>query len=269
MNEENNSDKNAGSAAPEPHVIRLKPPSAPPPLPRADNNIAGRILKSPEASDTPPRVEGNIVGLLLKSPHSAVLTIMDSKNLATESAKMLAAAALCYAAFGLAVGFFGGAQVALTAVWKAPLIAICSMLLCFPSLFVFTAVSGSPLTLGRAFALGSACLAMTGLILVGLAPVAWLFAVSTKSLGFVVVMAFIIWLVSLPFVTKFLRHSSETGLLQRSEGLNVWFIIFVVVTLQMTTVMRPILTAPEKDQSVISSGKMFFMQHFTESFDVK
>ena len=41
----------------------------------------------------------------------------------------------------------------------------------------------------------------------------------------------------------------------------------VVLTLQMTTVMRPILTAPEKDTSNIATEKKFFLKHFGESFN--
>ena len=265
-------DKSAAAAPPEPPAIRLKPPCAPPQTPPRDSAAGAeeRDFKTPDVEDAPqPRMHGNIVGLLLKSPRSAALTIMDSANIAAESAKMLGAAALCYAAFGLATGFFGGWQVALTALWKAPLIALCSLLLSFPSLYVFTAVSGSPMALGRAFAFGSACLAMMGLLLVGLAPVAWLFAASTESLGFVVVMALVFWGVALPFVTRFMQRACEAGLLQRNEGLKVWFVIFLVVTLQMITVMRPILTLPKEGQGIVASGKMFFLRHFSESFDEK
>jgi hypothetical protein len=195
-----------------------------------------------------------------------MLKIVSGRNLLMENAKMLGAAAACYAVFGLSIGLFGGWEAAAMSVWKVPLIALCSMLLCFPSLFVFTAVMGSPMTLGQAFALGSACLAMTGLILVGLAPVAWLFSVSTASVGFVVMMAFVIWLVAMSFAGNFLGRAREVGLLKRGGGVGIWFLILAVVTLQMTTVMRPILTAPKKDESGVTTEKKFFLRHFADSF---
>jgi len=223
----------------------------------------------PSAPTTEPASDDTLVGQLLKSPQSVVLKIMGGKNLAAESAKLLGVTALCYAVFGVAVGLFGGWGVAAMTVWKAPLIALCAMLLCLPSLYVFTAVLGSPITLMQAFALGNASLAMTGLIVVGLSPVAWLFAVSTESLPFVTIMAFIVWLIALPFASRFLRRAGEVGLLKRQEGLKVWFVILIAVTLQMTTVMRPILTAPADGERTIATGKMFFLRHFGDACTTK
>ena len=222
------------------------------------------ITGNGSAPDDEP-VTGNLIERLLKAPRSVAAAILDGKNLAAESGKLLLTAVVCYAAFGFAIGLFGGWEVARITVLKAPLVALGSMLLCFPSLFVFTAVSGSPITLGRAFALGAACLAMTGLILVGLAPVAWLFAISTNSLPFVTIMSLLVWLISLPFATRFLNRAQDAGLLNRKTGLNLWFVVFIAVMLQMTTVMRPILAKPVEASSWREPAKMFFIKHFGEA----
>ena len=250
MNE--NADKAGEKTAPP--VITLTPEAKPETKPAP--------ATAPEPKTT---VAGNTIERLLKTPRAVAFDILRGDKLPAECVKMLLIAALCYAAFGFAVGLFGGWKIAATAAWKAPLITLCSMLLCFPSLFVFTAVQGSPMTPGRAFALGCACLAMTGLIVVGLAPVAWLFANSTESLPFVVVMTLIIWMISLPFASRFLRHAQDAGLLNQSIGLKLWLIVFIAVTLQMTTVMRPILTEPKQAPHSSQPQKMFFMQHFFKS----
>ena len=210
---------------------------------------------------------GNIVTRLLKSPSSVALTIKNNENLVAEAVKMLGAALLCHAVFGLAAGLFGGWEVALTAVWKAPFIALCAMLLCLPSLYVFAAVLGSPMNAAQALAFASACFATTGLIMVALAPVAWLFAVSTESLVFVVVMVFIMWLVALGFTAKFLACVKGAGLLKKHAGLRLWFVILILVSLQMTTVMRPILSAPKEDGRAAPGEKMFFLQHLGKTFE--
>src|SRR4051812_34568703 len=86
---------------------------------------------------------------------------------------LLLAAVLCYAVYGAATGFFqGGLQIAV-AIWKVPLIIVGSLLLCLPSLYVFSALSGTELA------------GIAGLILIALMPVVWLFSVSTLSLMFV------------------------------------------------------------------------------------
>jgi len=217
---------------------------------------------------TPPPLEdpavatGNIVTRLLKSPSSVALTIKTGENLVADSAKMLGAAVLCHAVFGLAAGLFGGWETAATAVWKAPAIALCAMLLCLPSLYVFAAVLGSPMRAAQAFAFACACFATTGLILAALAPVAWLFAVSTESLVFTTMMVFFMWLVALGFTVKFLSGVKGVGLLKKHAGVRLWFMVLILVSLQMTTFMRPVLTAPKQGERPAPREKMFFLQHF-------
>ena len=46
-----------------------------------------------------------------------------------------------------------------------------------------------------------------------------------------------------------------------------WFIVFVMVSLQMTTAMRPLLTTPDKDRGWWTSEKQFFLAHFGSCFD--
>jgi len=223
----------------------------------------------PDAETQSNGMDWEILPRLLKEPDSVARTIMEGQNLAKGSVKLLLAAALCHAVFGFAAGCFGGLEVAAMAAWKAPVIAVFSICLCLPSLYVFMAVLGSPLTASQAFAFASACLGMTGLILVGLAPVAWLFAVSTENLPFVILLTLAVWVVALLFTGKFIQRAYGVGLAQRSRGLKLWFCILMVVTLQMTTVMRPLLTHPNRDGHIITTKKMFFVEHFGKTMGRK
>jgi hypothetical protein len=128
-------------------------------------------------------------------------------------------------------------------------------------------VAGSPLSLSQTVMLGCSCLAMVGLLLVGLAPVAWLFAVSTQSLPFVVMLAFLIWLIALSFAARYVGKLKVNPLFQRQSGIMLWLIILMVVTLQMATCMRPMLTKP--DRGWWTSEKMFFLTHFGSTFEKK
>lgn len=207
-----------------------------------------------------PNETESIVGALLKSPHKVTEAIAGQQKVVKSSIYLLLAGIVCHAVFGLAIGLYGGTAVAMMAVVKIPLVAVCSLLICFPSLYVFTCVAGSPLTLSQAFMLGCSCLAMTGLILVGLAPVAWLFAVSTESISFVVMLTLIIWLVAAMFTARYVGRMKENQVFQRQAGIKLWFIILAIVTMQMATYMRPILVKP--DNGWWTENKMFFMSHF-------
>jgi len=203
----------------------------------------------------------NIVTALLKSPGKVADTIAgEDRNLPAASATLFAVAVACHAVFGLAIGLFAGWPVAIMDAVKAPLVAVCSLLLCFPSLYVFACVAGSPLTLLQTLALGCSCLAMVGLILVGLAPVGWLFAVSTQSVPFIVILALILWLVAVSFAARYVGKLQSHPLFQRQGGIKLWFLILILVTLQMTTCMRPMLTKPDKGWW--TGQKQFFLSHF-------
>jgi hypothetical protein len=128
-------------------------------------------------------------------------------------------------------------------------------------------VGGVPLSLTQTFMLGTSCLAMIGLLLVGLAPVAWLFSVSTESMQFVVMLTVFVWFISVIFAVRYIGQLTDNAIFQRSRGIVFWFIVFVIVSLQMTTAMRPLLTTPDKDRGWWTSEKRFFLAHFGSCFD--
>jgi hypothetical protein len=226
--------------------------STPPPIPSLDTETGA----------------GNIVTSLLKAPcRVADLIALQQKNLLADTATLLAAAVACHAVFGLAVGLFAGGSVAIMDSVKAPLIALGSLFLCLPSLYVFACVAGSPLSISQTVALGCSCLTMVGLILVGLAPVAWLFAVSSESLPFIVFLTILIWFVSVLFAARFVGKLRANPLFERQGGIKLWFLILIVVTLQMTTCMRPMLGKPENGWW--TGRKQFFLSHYISTFEPK
>ena len=221
-------------------------PSTPPPPP------------PPGTTLTPdPR---HAVDALLKNPARIASRIAGREGLAPAAFALLAAGLAGHAVFGFAFGLFAGWPVAVMDALKAPLTALASLLLCFPSLYVFACVAGAPLSLAQAFTLGSACLAMVGLLLVALAPVAWLFAVSTASPAFIALLVFLLWLVAVGFAARFTDRLKTVPLFQRQTGIHLWFLVFMLVTLQMTTCLRPMLARPA--ETARPAAKLFFLSHF-------
>lgn len=217
----------------------------------------------PTAPPPPDRYQNNELGALLKAPSWLVARIDDDQELLGRALRMGFWGLVFHAVFGLALGLFGGWPVAFMAAAKSPLIALCSLSLCLPSMYVFACVGGMPLSLTQAAALAGAVLAVTGLLLLALAPVAWLFAVSTTNAGFVVLLTLLIWFVAIGFARGFLGRLKASAHLSRLSGLNWWLLIYILVTWQMTTFMRPLL-------SLGASGwwtkeKQFFLVYFLRS----
>ena len=225
---------------------------------------AGNGMPPPLDDDHMPKPD-NIVTALLKSPETVVEVIANGQNPLRNGLTLLVAAVVFHATFGLAMGLFGGWSVALMDAAKVPLTAVFALALCYPALYVFACVGGAPLTFSRAFVLGAACLAMLGLILVGLAPVAWLFSVSTESISFVTMLVVCIWGVAVSFAVGFIAKLQEHALFRKAAGVKTWFFILALVTLQMSTCLRPMLAKPK--DGWWTGGKLFFQSHFGSTFD--
>jgi hypothetical protein len=172
---------------------------------------------------------------------------------------LLLGAVVCYALYGVAAGFFqGGSSIGL-AVLKTPLIIIGSLLLCLPSLYVFTALAGADLTPRSFTAAVAGFSGVAGLLLLALMPVVWLFSVSTISLAFMVWMHIAVWVITLVFAQRFIARTAPSA----RSVIGIWLALLFFVSLQMTTYVRPVLWR-SADESLFASGKLSFFSHLEE-----
>src|SRR5438105_2569174 len=91
------------------------------------------------------------------------------------TAAMIFVSIICSLVYGVVVGTFSNGN----QLWAAPVkIAgglLVSALICLPSLYIFACLSGSRARLAEIFGLICGLLLLVSLLLVGFAPVAWLF----------------------------------------------------------------------------------------------
>lgn len=203
------------------------------------------------------------LGELLRAP-GEVMGFADGKARYWRLAAFLAlVTTVGCALFGFAVGSFVDLTVAALDAAKMVGIAAFSFVLCFPTLYVFATIGGLKLSLARTAVLGLVCTATFGCLLAALSPILWLFAVSTESAAFIIVLScFLAWL-ALVFVVRPISAAKAKGIVERSIGLHMWLVVFAVVALQTVTLVRPMLApigTPRKPE-----GKCFFLMHFGES----
>ncbi|HYN21360.1 MAG TPA: hypothetical protein VE078_10405 [Thermoanaerobaculia bacterium] len=172
---------------------------------------------------------------------------------------LLAGALVGFALYGAIAGLFQGGNQVLIAALKAPLIVGLALLLCLPSLYVFSALSGARWSKRRLLSTISGFAATLGLLLAALLPISWLFSVSSRYLASAVWIHLMLWVISLlvgwRFLSRALRESGAGG------GMFLWLLLFAVVSLQVATFLRPVLWREPK-QPLFESGKMFFGEHF-------
>src|ERR1051326_9076597 len=177
---------------------------------------------------------------------------------------MLIVAMLCALIYGVVVGTFSGGQ----QLWIAPAKVagglLVSALICLPSLYIFACLSGSQARLAEIFGLVMGLLMLTTILLIGFAPVAWLFSQSTSSVTWMGVLHLIFWLISTMFGLKFLDAGFSHYKARTSAGLYTWVIVFILVAVQMTTALRPIVG---KADSFFPTEKKFFLSHWNDSLN--
>ena len=101
-------------------------------------------------------------------------------------------------------------------------------------------------------------------MLIGFAPVAWVFSQSTNSLFFMGMLHIVFWLIGLRFGSRLLRKTLSRMGAERADYLRVWTLIFLLTSLQMTTALRPIIGTADE---FITHEKRFFLSHWVKTMD--
>lgn len=176
-------------------------------------------------------------------------------------ASMVVVAIICALVYGVVVGTFSrGPQL-----WIAPLKIAAGLLvaaiICLPSLYIFACLSGSRARLSEMAGLLAGLLLLMTLLLIGFAPVAWLFSESTNSIGWMGFLHLLFWAIATIFGMRFLAAGFAGTQARSQAGLMVWAVIFILVCLQLTTALRPIIG---KSDTVLPTERKFFIKHWMD-----
>jgi hypothetical protein len=203
------------------------------------------------------------VEAILRQPRRIHYQLSQGKTAGVISV-LLAIAVFCALVYGLIVGTFSGG----TQLWAAPIKVagglLVSGLICLPSLYIFCCLSGSQARLGEVFGLLAGMLAITTILLIGFAPVAWVFSQSTESVPTMGTLHLIFWLVATIFGLRFLARGFSQLKAGPSGMLVLWGAIFLLVALQMTTALRPIVG---KSDHFFPEKKQFFISHWFDNLN--
>src|SRR6185503_19251629 len=107
--------------------------------------------------------------------------------------------------------------------------------------YIFSCLGGSQAKLAEVFGLVAGLLALTTVLMFGFAPVAWVFSASTKSLALMGALHLLFWFVAAVFGLRFLGAAFRHFNARSDAGFKVWIVVFLLVSLQMTAALRPII----------------------------
>lgn len=180
--------------------------------------------------------------------------------------QMLLVTVVCSLVYGVVAGTFSGG----TQLWAAPAkIAgglILSAAICLPSLYIFTCLSGSRARFVEVCGLLTGLLMLMTILLIGFAPVAWIFSQSTDSVDWMGGLHLVFWCVATAFGVRFLKQGFSRTEARSQAGVNIWILIFMLVALQMTTALRPIVG---KSETFFPVEKKCFIAHWVDCLSEK
>lgn len=199
--------------------------------------------------------------VLLKSPISLIEHIKKKPNLIGINCALFGIASGSFILFGIVMGSFSmGVQL-----WASPakilMGVLLSALICFPSLYIFTALTGTLCSVRVMFTGMLATLALMGILLIGLSPVIWVFSQSINSIAFMGFLILACWLLTMIFGVTFLVKLVKKCGSKNYFLVSLWTVIFLLVTLQMSTTFRPIIGTSDK---FFTHEKKFFLLHWVE-----
>lgn len=198
---------------------------------------------------------------LLRRPHALVARLADGNHGAT--GRFVIMAIVSFLLFGFVLGCFAKHEQLWAAPAKISVGLLFSGVICFPSLYIFSTLAGARVSISQLAACLAGALALAGLLLLGFAPAVWIFAESTDSFGFMGSLAVGAWIIAVVFALRFLKSVIfATGGTQKGP-LMIWSVVFLLVTLQMTTSLRPILG---RSDVILTQEKKFFLQHWGDHF---
>ena len=247
--------------------MNTNPPSLPPqnPFPTRPADLAIPSEDEPYQLKAMTQQPGwlNAIAALLKSPGSVIHELGEthSKRIA---AGLFICLIICFLGFGLLLGTYSGGQ----QLWMAPvkilLGTLASAAICLPSFIIFSYLSGVECPPSRLLAILLTMLTLVGLLLLGFAPVIWVFAQSSPSESFMGTLAIVFWVISVAFGIRLVRNLCAVLGAKSTSGVLAWGLIFLLVTFQMTSALRPIIG---EGTNFLPSTKVFFLKFWGEQLD--
>lgn len=229
-------------------------PSTPPPLPADSNRLLPetRFHQEPLPSEIGPLA---IVEAILKSPGRLFYEVRSGRTGQVQG-YLLLITLICLGAYGIVVGSLSGSAQLWIAPIKILLGVAASTLICLPSLYIFLCLGGTDAKLREVTGASIAMVSLMSLILLGMAPIVWVFSQSTDSVGLMTFLHLLFWAIALALGARLLTRG-----MNQKGGISLWIAIYLIVSLQMMTALRPIIGQAE---TFLPQKKEFFLTHLVE-----
>lgn len=235
-------------------------PSAPSPTPGPQANAPAR---NPTLRGDAAPIQGRgpfaVVEALLQAPANLLYEVQNGRGTLF---KLGLVVLVTMSLTGAVIAAFSGGYQFLWVPTKMALGAFFCALICLPSLHILSSLAGAQQSLRETWAALLMGVALTGVLLVGFAPVTWVFSQATSSSKFMGSLHLVFLALSAIFGLGLVNRVLAATNGRKLGGVRLWGALFLLVVFQMSTTLRPIVG--EYDGTLFHE-KLFFLNHWFSS----
>lgn len=196
----------------------------------------------------------NVMPNFLRDPDAFFRGIQEDKDVKSKALTLGIASVLYFMAYGFMVGLSKSPLQALSAAVKMPILFLVTMAFCLPALYFFSLpLLGTPLRMLQVVTVVLAGMGVTSFLLLGLAPIALFFVLTSENYPFFQLLAVVFTGISAWIGVYFLWRGMTlvetardgTGKKIGQRILMLWILLYAFVGTQMTWRLSPFIGKPE------------------------
>ncbi|MBD2742975.1 actin-binding WH2 domain-containing protein [Coleofasciculus sp. FACHB-1120] len=189
---------------------------------------------------------------LLRDRQGFMEEIRQGVRLPSKIISLLVCSSLFFAVYGAIIGSSHSSLQALSSAFKLPCFYLMTLILCLPTLYFFSILSGSTRSIGQYFAMLLTSVAVISVLEFSLAPVVLFFLITTHNYQFFVLLNVAIFALTGFTGVTFLYQGVQLMSVQDNEAaqdtrtriLQFWLILYALVGCQLGWTLRPFFGTP-------------------------
>jgi hypothetical protein len=193
-----------------------------------------------------------IVETILRDCQQFFEEICEGIGMQEKMRAMLVSSVAFLAAYGAVLGSTHSMLQALSSAVKLPILFLTTMLICIPTLYVFSILFGSNQRLNQSVALVLSAITVTAVLLLSFAPITFFFMLTTSGYQFFKLLNVFFFAIAGFVGMSFLNRGrqvlsvsdKEEGAKKRRLVLYLWIVLYAFVGSQMAWTLRPFIGYP-------------------------
>ncbi len=190
----------------------------------------------------------------LRDPDAFFHSIQRDENVKSKALSLGLVSLFSFMVYGFMLGLAKSPLQALSSSVKVPVLFLSTMLFCLPALYFFSlALLGTPLKMMQVLTVVLSGISVTAFLLLGLAPIALFFVLTSGNYEFFQLLAFVFVGISACIGVYFLWRGMTLVEPTRTDALNVlgkrilflWVLVYGFVGTQMTWRLSPFVGKPQ------------------------